>query len=281
MVSPELAAKSAGWHSSLLQVQRDIWKGHDLVLPSSLFHYTSMRGVQGIVTSKEFWLSDVRGMIDKKDGRYWLDVFRPIITRKSVPDCVKDVFNNTQSFGLGQHWHLYIVCLSEMAGLERQWQLYADESRGCAIELSSEALEENATGGTRYAYYRMLYDRPMQESFAERTIDTAIQLARQEKLTASEANLYWEQYASFMFLTCGVRFKDPDYKHEREWRVSVPHTDITTVRYRADRKISYVPLPIGPGIITGIVKGRSCSSNADELARILLGGGYPQKIIEQ
>ena len=51
-------------------------------------------------------------------------------------------------------------------------------------------------------------------------------------MTAAELRDYWISYASFSFLLSGVRFKDPQFSREREWRVFCTKVDLTGVRRR-------------------------------------------------
>lgn len=279
MSDPASADKRKNWNEKLDRAQSDIWKGYGSEKPTSLYHYSTMDGICGILRSSEFWLSDVCAMRDFKDGRYWLGVFSEVINRKSVPRFVRKLFCTTKTFGLGQLWDQYIACFSTSNALDHQWKEYADESRGCAIEVSFKALANSADGGTRYAYFPTLYDKQLQRSYAERTVDAAIQLARDEEMSTSESRVYWEEYASFAFLTCGTRFKDPTYAAEEEWRLLVTKTDSTFVRYRLDRKTKYLPLAIPEGVIAGIVRGRSCLCNADELRALRKARGYAHTVV--
>ena|ERR1035438_4772902 len=125
------AARRENWNKTLLRAQSDIWNEYDSGTPASLYHYSTMDGVHGILRSGEFWLSDVRHMKeDSEDGRYWLGVFCEVINRKNVPGFVKALFYTTKDFGLGPLWQQYVICFSTSNALDHQWKRYADESRG-------------------------------------------------------------------------------------------------------------------------------------------------------
>ena len=133
VVVPPDSEKERRWRGKLDQVQRDIWADHEGNLPPRLYHYSSASGIRGILKSKEIWLSDIRCMNDARDGAYWLEVFRPIFLRKSVPEYVRDVFRSG-SLGLRTLWNDYICCFSPKSDLDNQWCRYGDHGEGCAIE---------------------------------------------------------------------------------------------------------------------------------------------------
>lgn len=218
-------------------------------------------------------------MNDTKDGKYWMEVFRPIVMRKCLPPEIKKLFQSG-SFGLGSHWNTYIACFSPESEVEYQWKEYADEGTGCAIELSFEALETNCDDGKAYAWMPMLYDAHEQADKAEKTIDAAIMLARAESMTAEEHWTYWGR-AALNFLTCGARFKHHEFHHEREWRVSIDRIDFDGVKHRTfptGVQIPYLTLHLNPELITGVTKGASCTCPDSELATLLSSGHYTSDV---
>ena len=220
-------------------------------------------------------------MNDARDGRYWLEVFRRILLRKSVPEYVREVWGKG-SFGLGSLWHEYIGCFSSRSDLRDQWCRYGGNGEGCAIEISTESLTAHSDGGKNHAWYRMLYEEEKQGAFAERIIDGAIRLARSEEMSHKDAETYWKQYAAFSFLTCGVRFKHPGFKEEEEWRVSKTTRDSRGVRYRstASGPVGYLSLRLPPDMLTGIVRGPACSISHDQLESLLHASGYPINVMQ-
>lgn len=274
-MSEDLEGKHERWKTTLQKAQKELWP--EPPHPQHLYHYSTLDKTRSIVTGREMWLSDIRSVTgDECDGTHWIKVFRPIINRKSVPKYVKDVFQ-TQTFGLGSQWHVYIGCLSAEPDLDFQWEHYADQGRGCATELSFESLAANCEGGKAYAYLPMLYEESEQQRIAEKTVDSAIGLARNETMTASEVKDYWVSYATFSFIQCGARFKAPKFFREREWRVLATKIDLTGVGYRPAQgtgQIGYRTLSLPPEMVTGVIKGPSCPCPDSELASLLSAGGY-------
>lgn len=279
----DLESKRDRWRMKFDQARKELWEVPNRIEPLKLYHYSSMAGIRGILSHKELWLSDILHMNDQRDGRYWIDVFRNLVSHKSVPWYVKDSFYKSKTFGLGEVWHEYIACFSEQSDLDRQWTEYADSGRGCAIEISFEALSKNADDGKAFAYMSMVYNRSQQIEMAEKIIDTAIHLARAEDLTSAEAKEFWINHAVWNFLVCGGRFKDPGYEQEQEWRVFKSRTDDRRdERYRkspSGSEIPYLGLSLTPDMVTGLVKGPNCTVTDQDLCELLVSGGYAPHVM--
>jgi hypothetical protein len=276
----DLKAKAEAWRSRLQEFQTQLWNDHDSQLPSKLYHYSGLDSICKILRSQEIWASDVLAMKETTDGRYWLKIFRRALcrNRNSVPDYVRGWFNPTGRFGLNEHWGMYVSCFSETETLDNQWKRYANEGSGCAIEVSFDALSTSPDAGKKYAWMKMLYDPGVQNDFANRTVKHAIWLAHERGVTSAEDEFrYWQQYASFTFLHCGLRFKRRKYWPEREWRVFVIKTDSDAVRNRPGvdgSRISYVGVPMRPDIVTALVRGPACTKGNTELLSLLGETGY-------
>ncbi len=271
----DLETKRRRWKDSFNAVQNEIWE--DPLLPVKLYHYSNLGAVKSILSSREMWLTNIRyAKGDTDDGTYWISVFRPIVNRKSVPERVKALFYGDFAFGLGSLWHEFIACFSPESELEEQWKNYADDGRGCAIEFSFDSLHANCDGGKAYAWMPMLYDPAEQAAKAQKTIDAAIMLARSEGITRQEKDTYWQEYACYGFLHCGLRFKHPKFSAEKEWRVFRSALDISGAIFRqtANGRIPYVPWPLPPELVTGVIKGSACTSSDAELAGLLASGGF-------
>lgn len=218
------------WKHELQLLQQELWASYDADQPQRLYHYSRMEGIQGILTSGEIWLRDVRRMEkDPIDGLYGLDVFRPIIEQhQRVPDDVKRVFADTD-LGLATNWNLYVACFSAKDNLANQWDSFAAGKTGCAIEIDVKALSAGSDGWKRYGLLRLLYDKGEQRSKAAHLIQEVVRLAC--KKPKSDRKRYWRSRATFAFLVCGQRFKRPDYAKEDEWRLAIAATDDVDLRY--------------------------------------------------
>jgi len=214
---------------------------------------------------------------DVDDGKYWIEVFRSVLNRKSVPLSVKKPFQKGSSLGLGTHWYSYVACFSPESALEYQWEHYAGHGKGCAIEFSFQVLRDRCDAGESYAWTPMIYDENEQVIKAEKTVDAAITLYRSGNMTAEEARDYWAD-AAFSFLLCGTRFKRPCFHREKEWRIFVSRPDLDGVNFRGVERIRYLTLPLTAGMVTGLIKGPACTCPESELTELLSSAGYSTNI---
>jgi hypothetical protein len=107
---PLTTASMPGWNYAAQSFRTSRPTHDNSVTPLNLYHSSSLAGICGILKSHVIWASDVRSMSDTSDGQYWLDVFRSVIGRNSVPPWVREWLEQTDAFGLGTHWDTYISC---------------------------------------------------------------------------------------------------------------------------------------------------------------------------
>jgi hypothetical protein len=249
----------------------------DPPIPGKLYHYSGLESIKRILQSGEFWLFDVCTMKkDPGDGLYWIDVFQSVLRRKVVGERFLEAFQSRM--GIGVAWYSYITCFSSNAHLESQWHSFADKGRGCAIEISTEALIAGSDRGNAYGWTPMKYDYDAQIRAAETTIDYAIDLywSAVYDLTSNERDEYWRQVA-FSCLVCGTRFKRPDFEPESEWRLFLSRPwDYPGFRYSGRRR--YMPWTIPPSVVTGIIKGPNCDCSDEDLRELLIQAGHPPNV---
>jgi hypothetical protein len=242
--------------------------------PQYIYHYAPASSICSILKSREIWLFDAHSMQnDPLDGRQWVDVFRCILNRKSVPPEVRFYF--APGGLLYTRWcYSLIACFSSTYELPQQWTDFADRGKGCAIEFSFDVMRERSDGGRSFGWTPMLYGGQEQVGRAEKTIDTAIRL--RGRYSDLNNNDYWFE-AMFSFLCCGARFKPEKYRYQDEWRIFLDRPeeceDINDFRGRA-----YMPISLTPDMITGVVRGPNCECSEDELAELLRISGYPVNI---
>jgi hypothetical protein len=162
----------------LHEYQNELWHDYmEINRPTKLYHYTDLTGLEGILRSRELWLSDVRHLRnDPTDGRYWEHVIRDVINRKSVDRKIRDAFNRGNVIALGTELFAYVASFSERKDIRNQWQSFAGGSTGVAIEFDFAELFQGAEQTKEYAIFRVLYSRREQDDKTNQTIDRAIQL---------------------------------------------------------------------------------------------------------
>lgn len=266
----------------LLQFQEDLWRTHHTEPPETLYHYSPPLGVRGILEAHELWVSSIQRLNDKRDGVYSLDVFWPILRRKSVPDPVRDLFGR-ELRRIGEIWFLYVASFCAAKDLESQWKNYGADGTGCAIAVNLERLFEKSSNGKDFALFRVLYDEGDQRVKAEKTIDHAIGLSRELEISKRDLNAFWIEAMIYSLLPCGVRFKNPSYTSEQEWRILMIRADQSTANTRTlpdGVETTYLKLPLDRTLIDGVLLGPQCSYTTEEMKAMLVAGGFVSAGVE-
>ncbi len=134
--------------------------------PETLYHYTTVEGLLGIVRSRSLWVSDVEFMNDAQELRFGRPELRAALVEQAdrlcppesedSPDCSRATLLRSAAEHLDQpagifasrQWHaVYVACFCESEDLLSQWRGYGS-SGGFAIGFrrsSLEALERAAT----------------------------------------------------------------------------------------------------------------------------------------
>lgn len=217
----------------LHEFQNELWHDYmEVNRPTKVYHYTDLTGLEGILNSRELWLSDVRYLRnDPTDGRYWEGVIRDVLNRKSVDRKLRAVFNRGNVIALGQELFAYVASFSERNNIRNQWQSFTGGSKGVAIEFDFAELFDGAEQTKTYALFRVLYNRREQDDKVTKTIDNAIQVLRSIDITAEDRDSYW--FEVFMTLVnCGSSFKEPQFSAEKEWRIWMLRQDTSCASIR-------------------------------------------------
>ncbi len=206
----------------LRRKQGEIWDLYDSHPTPELFHFTSPQGFRGIIENHQLWCTDVGFVNDPHEGDHGLSVLKPVLKRKSVyKPFMESVLTSDDLFGMKKAWTGYIACFCSAGEQPYMWQDYAAAGTGCALVFNYGALLAGANGGSRYAFFRVLYDPAIQTRQIEQTVDHAIHLERESEISGRRhREEYWTD-VEFALMTCAVRFKEPIWSREEEVRLWV------------------------------------------------------------
>lgn len=191
--------------------------------PETVWHYSSMDGLRGIVQSRALRATDTRRM--KKDPTEFLYPRRVAIR---VVKRLQEVSNSSY-----ERWFLamceviadaadegptvFAACASGVADHRSQWNEFADEGTGFAIGLNRRAFYD-AAAAQGYSLFTVIYDTTEQERFLERQVHDGAQ----ELLKLDGTMERGPRMALLMGLAISfplMFLKDPKYSSEHEWRI--------------------------------------------------------------
>jgi hypothetical protein len=255
----------------LIKINREIWGEYDSRNDGSVHHYTSFAGFKGLITSEDFWLTDMSTMKDAREFIYFGDVLKPIVSRKVVPKSVKDRILATEDlFSFGSAWFGYTMCFCHAADKASQWDQYADRAQGVAISFDHSKL---VTGGANlnYSSVGVVYDPAIQAANAERLIDGAIQVSQDLGINEQDEFEYWFEVLLLLF-ECAARSKDPGYRSEEEVRIVLLSTDRSESKKRDDGRGGiryYVEAPIPLSALNGVMIGPKSALTEEAIRGVL------------
>ncbi|MCR6647295.1 MAG: hypothetical protein NVV70_03815 [Cellulomonas sp.] len=224
--------------------------------PRSVFHFTDMAGLYGIVKEAELWATEASGLNDPTEVSGGMARIFKWMNRHSAEPTVRKVLDVVPSApeAFGRIYVLSACLDGDDAG---QWRAYGDGGRGCAIELDTSmplTVKARQPLGKRGGWPRLLSDSSYVTkwtrtiytddqldavlrgltSWAERQFDDAQRWASQGDESAPEASV---EYVVDALLAIAALLKPPGYHGEAEARVVVtlmnrsPHTSFRPARY--------------------------------------------------
>lgn len=129
--------------ATILQRATDAFGGsweciHD-PFPNHLYHYTSAAGLIGILSSKSFWLTDLRYMNDMSELQYAQQVIERCISDKmnvpSLTEIQKEFLSRiSRTYSpFGSSASIYSASFCENGNLLSQWRAYRGQGGGYAL----------------------------------------------------------------------------------------------------------------------------------------------------
>ncbi len=195
----------------------------------TLYHYTSLTGLLGIVGSGELRASDVRYMNDSAELRHTLDLLSSQVTQRIVAG----VDNPTLLKQLLEWLSHRVVSGSLLMGasfrangnLLSQWRGYSVHGKGVSLGFDPEHILQCA-GRQQFQVGRCLYDPAEQAALVEQIIDAVEQLAEQQGPDeaagrAPSWHRVFEQLEGDLLRIAAV-LKHPAFAEEQEWRLVSP-----------------------------------------------------------
>jgi Protein of unknown function (DUF2971). len=203
--------------------------------PEALFHYTTAAGLIGILTMKALYATHLEFMNDMHELQYGKDIISNEVERYSASreEIVKDILGYVRKKIL--EWKAsdshsfkdaFAVCFCEEGNILSQWRAYG-ASGGFSIGWDSFALQR-AAEEMNGQLLKVIYDEIDQISIisklcaqAERVI-TKYQDVLTESMRQKEnaiGKIGFPDYLVSIFYMYALRFKRPDFREEREWRL--------------------------------------------------------------
>ena len=207
--------------------------------PELLFHYTTIGGAFGILTSDALWMTKIRYLNDTSELEIGIVTFRDILNElleAHGPDdehrLLESVRDGLDSVAASN------ICVSsfcEHGDLLSQWRWYGEGGRGVSIGVSSRVL--SGMGKHAINLWKCIYDAAAHRELLLAFVDRLLESYRSEKAARgggeldAESSHYLLRGFFASFLQIAPIIKNPNFAEEREWRLVTLPVDVDDEAY--------------------------------------------------
>tara|TARA_R110002049_G_scaffold150602_4_gene313727 strand:+ start:2592 stop:3470 length:879 start_codon:yes stop_codon:yes gene_type:complete len=197
---------------------------------STLYHYSSLAGVLGIVSSGELRASDIRYMNDSAELRHTLSILRDYITKRVISGSDNPVLLNELLEWLSHRIvsgpMVFGASFRTNGNLLSQWRGYSNHGKGVSLGFNPDRILACARR-QQFQVGKCVYDPAEQTALMEELVN-----ALEARADASEAPVSkGDQRSSWHHLFEEVEgdllriaavLKHPSFEEEQEWRIVSP-----------------------------------------------------------
>ncbi|MGZ8211472.1 MAG: DUF2971 domain-containing protein [Burkholderiales bacterium] len=206
--------------------------------PELLFHYTTIGGAYGIVTSEALWMTKINYLNDTSELEIGIATFHRVLDdllQQPAPTDETELLTQVKS-GLGRFAasNICIASFCEHGDLLSQWRWYGEGGRGVSLGVSSNVLYTMAKGAINL--WKCIYDEHAHRELLEALVAGLVDAYRSERgrsggaLTAEGTHKLLERFF-VSFLSIAPIIKNPHFAEEREWRLVSSPVDIDDPAY--------------------------------------------------
>ena len=205
---------------------------------STIFHYTSLDGLLGIVQSKSLWASSIRHLSDAADFGYALDLAREKLNRKLKAE--RGPWNTYYGEILRQldwidDWTSFVGSFSEDGDLLSQWRAYTPNGIGFSVGMEYQSLVALAASQD-FRLIKCIYDSTEHDIILEELIVDSAALIKNGNTDNAVTGFI------VRLMMYAPALKHPAFSEEREWRlvssfVGADPWDSSVTRFRSGKSM--------------------------------------------
>lgn len=194
----------------------------------TLYHYTSLAGLLGIVGSGILRASDVRYMNDSAELKHTLDLLHSHISQRIAAGTDKPKLLNQLldwlSHRILSHSMLFCGSFRANGNLLSQWRGYSTHGKGVSVGFNPWHIRDCAER-QHFQVGKCLYQPELQQQLIENIVDTIEGMADKAQPPESNRAAEEQQYSSIFesiegdLLRIAAVLKHPSFEEEQEWRI--------------------------------------------------------------
>jgi hypothetical protein len=191
--------------------------------PEEIFHYTSVDGLYGLLSSRRMWASNLHFLNDVSELKFALDSALDLVrSRAAETTGYEKTFLNALAEQIrGVNWpEIYVASFSEDGDLPSQWRSYCPPDGGYSIGFSGAPLADIARCND-FRLLRCLYDRDEQDNVVKEWLDQALRACESDEPNGREIDLkVFTVPLVVTLISLAPLLKHDSFSEEREWRLS-------------------------------------------------------------
>ncbi len=186
--------------------------------PRSIFHYTTQKGILGIIQTREMWATQVHFLNDKNEVFLTFKLIerelKKQIARVRSPEIKTVLQAIKRQLNVIDQGHICIGSFCEAGDLLSQWRGYGNQGKGYAIgfdllELIKTAKEQH------FVLWPCIYDPKVQIEMVEYLIDCWCEAFVKPGITEKE----FAKIIDISVCQLAPIIKDQSFSEEQEWRL--------------------------------------------------------------
>lgn len=211
----------------------------------TLYHYTTLKGLLGILASGTLWASDIRYLNDSAEMKHAADLIKQEIARRIAAGHPNPKLLNQFQYWVGHRvTHgpmLFSASFRSNGNLLSQWRGYSTHGKGVSIGFDPRRIVALADAQS-FQVGRCIYAPQRQQELISTVVDAVEAIAEERGECSDENHLPPDQsyHDSFELvesdlLRIAAILKHPSFQEEEEWRVVSPvfgDPDKAPVRFR-------------------------------------------------
>ncbi len=197
-----------------------------------LYHYTSFKGLLGIVASRALWASDIRYMNDSAELKHAADlirteIFHRIASGHAKPDLLNQ-FLDWVTHRITNGHMLFAASFRSNGNLLSQWRGYSRLGKGVSLGFDPDYILRCA-GHQSFQIGKCIYSSKTQQELISQIIDAVEDLAEGHHPALNEQGKTGKHSYHSIFhilesdlLRIAAILKHPSFAEEEEWRIVSP-----------------------------------------------------------
>lgn len=222
-----------------------------------LYHYTSIEGFLGIISSKNLWASHCQYLNDLSEYEHALNFAKKISSNIFMNDDYNAGFGfilGKSIYSLPEDSEVFIASFSEEFDLLSQWRGYCSPNDGICIGFDKEIIKEFCVKNN-FKFEKCIYEEKLQIKKVHEIVEKCYNSCPQHSITRDEYNLlnskdsvnfemdYHEKIRKFSdcndvfikfnnsLIEYAPLIKNSGFYEEKEWRI-ICKSPNTTINFR-------------------------------------------------